>query len=222
MLHDARSVLRVAELIRSERPHILHTHTAKAGAIARAAALARRRRAAAGRRCTRSTVTSSRATSAAARTAFFRQVERTLARASDVLVAVSPEVRDELVELGVAPHEKFAVIRLGIPLEERLGGPTADADYRRLYGIPPRRVRRRLGRAHDGSEGDGRGARDRARRARSAESTRCCAWSETGPTASGSSSWRTSSGSRGTATSSATRRMWPATTACSTRSSCPR
>ena len=79
----------------------------------------------------------SRATSARGRTAFFRHVERTLARASDVLVAVSPEVRDELVELGVAPYEKFVVIRLGIPLEERLGGPAADSDYRRLYGIPP-------------------------------------------------------------------------------------
>src|SRR5918996_197275 len=59
-----------------------------------------------------------------------------LARGSDVLVAVSPEVRDELVELGVAPREKFAVVRLGIPLAERLGDPTADLDYRGLYGIP--------------------------------------------------------------------------------------
>ena len=71
-----------------------------------------------------------------ARTEFFRQVERTLARASDVLVAVSPEVRDDLVELGVAPREKFAVVRLGIPLAERLGDPTADLDFRALYGIP--------------------------------------------------------------------------------------
>jgi glycosyltransferase involved in cell wall biosynthesis len=53
-----------------------------------------------------------------------------------VLVAVSPEVRDELVEAGIAPVEKFAVIRLGIPLEERLGDATADLDYRHLYGIP--------------------------------------------------------------------------------------
>ena len=41
-----------------------------------------------------------------------------------MLVAVSPEVRDELVELGVAPYDKFVVIRLGIPLEERLGDAT--------------------------------------------------------------------------------------------------
>jgi glycosyltransferase involved in cell wall biosynthesis len=71
------------------------------------------------------------------RTAFFRRVEQALARMADVLVAVSPEVRDELVELGVVPRDKFAVIRLGIPLEERLGDPTSGDDYRRLYGIAP-------------------------------------------------------------------------------------
>ncbi|MDQ3085977.1 MAG: glycosyltransferase [Actinomycetota bacterium] len=135
VLHDARSVLRVAELIRDERPHVLHTHTAKAGAIARAAALL-----AVGARPPVVLHTFHghvlKGYFDAGRTAFFRQVERTLARASDVLVAVSPEVRDELVELGVAPLEKFVVIRLGIPLEERLGDPTADSDYRRLYGIP--------------------------------------------------------------------------------------
>ena len=45
-------------------------------------------------------------------------------------------MRDELVEAGIAPAEKFTVIRLGIPLDERLGDDTADLDYRRLYGIP--------------------------------------------------------------------------------------
>ena len=44
-------------------------------------------------------------------------------------------MRDELVEHGVAPTEKFAVIRLGIPLDERLGDASAELDYRRLYGI---------------------------------------------------------------------------------------
>jgi glycosyltransferase involved in cell wall biosynthesis len=45
-------------------------------------------------------------------------------------------VRDELVEHGIAPADKFTVIRLGIPLDERLGDATADLDYRALYGIP--------------------------------------------------------------------------------------
>jgi glycosyltransferase involved in cell wall biosynthesis len=133
--HDARSIQRLADIIRDERPHVLHTHTAKAGAIGRAAALL-----AGGARPPVVLHTFHghvlKGYFGTRRTAFFREVERTLARISDVLVAVSPEVRDELVELGIAPREKFAVIRLGIPLEERLGDPTADLDYRRLYGIP--------------------------------------------------------------------------------------
>ena len=133
--HDARSIRRLAEIIREERPHILHTHTAKAGAIGRAAALlAGEARPPVVLHTFHGHVL--KGYFGPRRTAFFRQVERTLARSSDVLIAVSPEVRDELVGLGVARPEKFAVIRLGIPLEERLGDPTADLDYRHLYGIP--------------------------------------------------------------------------------------
>jgi glycosyltransferase involved in cell wall biosynthesis len=133
--HDARSIRRLAELIREVEPHILHTHTAKAGAIGRAAALLA---GSAGPPVVLHTFHGHvlKGYFGPYRTAFFRQVERTLARHSDVLVAVSPEVRDELVTLGVAPREKFAVIRLGIPLEERLRDSSADLDYRRLYGIP--------------------------------------------------------------------------------------
>ena len=40
LLHDAKSVRRLTAIMREERPHILHTHTAKAGALARAAAVA--------------------------------------------------------------------------------------------------------------------------------------------------------------------------------------
>jgi glycosyltransferase involved in cell wall biosynthesis len=135
LLHDARSIARLAGVIREERPHVLHTHTAKAGAIARAAALlAGDARPPVVLHTFHGHVL--KGYFAPGRTAFFRQVERTLARYSDVLVAVSPEVRDELVSLGVAPRAKFAVIRLGIPLEERLGDPTSVLDYRRLYGLP--------------------------------------------------------------------------------------
>jgi glycosyltransferase involved in cell wall biosynthesis len=133
-LHDAHSVLRVAALIRELRPHILHTHTAKAGAIGRLAALS----AGAARPDVVLHTFHGHVLKGyfdAPRTAFFREIERALARTSDALVAVSPEVRDELVELGVAPREKFAVVRLGIPLDERLSDASADLDYRRLYGI---------------------------------------------------------------------------------------
>lgn len=133
-IDDARSVRRMREIIRELRPHILHTHTAKAGAIARAAALV------SGEARPPILVHTFHGHVLKGyfdpmRTRFFQEVERSLARVTDALVAVSPEVRDELVAAGIAPQEKFSVIRLGIPLEERLGDETADLDYRRLYGI---------------------------------------------------------------------------------------
>jgi glycosyltransferase involved in cell wall biosynthesis len=138
-LRDLRAAFRLASLIRRVRPEILHTHTAKAGAIGRVAALLS---------------TDARPPIVVhtfhghvlrgyfdpLRTDVFRRLERSLARSATALVAVSPEVRDDLVALGVAPRGKFAVIRLGIELEERVGGG-ADGrlETRRLLGIPPDR-----------------------------------------------------------------------------------
>jgi glycosyltransferase involved in cell wall biosynthesis len=55
----------------------------------------------------------------------FRQVERRLAAFTDALIAVSPEVRDDLVHLGIAPAERISVIRLGLDLEARTSAPPA-------------------------------------------------------------------------------------------------
>jgi len=53
------------------------------------------------------------------------------------LVAVSPEVRDDLLRLGVGRPEQFTVIRLGIDLDERSAGSDDDrARLRELLGIP--------------------------------------------------------------------------------------
>jgi glycosyltransferase involved in cell wall biosynthesis len=46
----------------------------------------------------------------------FRQAEQVLARHTDVLVAVSQEVRDDLVRLGVAPAQQFVILPLGFDL----------------------------------------------------------------------------------------------------------
>jgi glycosyltransferase involved in cell wall biosynthesis len=67
----------------------------------------------------------------------FRLLERWLATKTTKLIAVGPQVRDDLVALGVAPAEKFAVIRLGIELEGRVAAtPEARAETRRLLGVP--------------------------------------------------------------------------------------
>ena len=66
----------------------------------------------------------------------FRTLERLLAYATTRLIAVSPEVRDDLVRLHVAPASKFAVIRLGIELDQRVGGDAAGrTETRRVLGL---------------------------------------------------------------------------------------
>jgi glycosyltransferase involved in cell wall biosynthesis len=135
-VRDLLATWRLARIMRDERPTILHTHTAKAGAVGRAAALL------AGR--SRPPIIVHTFHGHVLRgyfgrfwTGFFRRLERLLARITDVLVAVSPEVRDELVTLGVAPASKFRVIRLGIELDSRLSSDgAARAETRRVMGVP--------------------------------------------------------------------------------------
>jgi len=136
-LRDLRTILQLSRLIRRERPTILHTHTAKAGAVGRIAALL------AGDARPPVIVHTFhghvlRGYFNPALTTAFRVLERMLARATTALVAVSPEVRDDLVALGVAPASKFAVVRLGIELDERVSdGEEERRATRRLLGIPP-------------------------------------------------------------------------------------
>ena len=137
-LRDAVSVLRLARLIRRVRPEILHTHTAKAGTVGRVAALL------AGSARPPIVVHTFhghvlRGYFSPSKTSFFRVLERALARITTVLIAVSPEVRDDLVALGVAPAEKFVVVRLGIELEERVRCAEPREAIRRRLGIPPER-----------------------------------------------------------------------------------
>jgi glycosyltransferase involved in cell wall biosynthesis len=138
-VRDLLATWRLARIIRIERPTILHTHTAKAGAVGRAAALL------AGR--SRPPIIVHTFHGHVLRgyfgrfwTGVFRQLERLLARITDALVAVSPEVRDELVALGVAPASKFRVIRLGIELDNRVSSDgSARAETRRTMGVPEAR-----------------------------------------------------------------------------------
>jgi glycosyltransferase involved in cell wall biosynthesis len=139
-LRDLEAVWALARIIREYRPRILHTHTAKAGAVGRMAAMV------AGDAAPPIVVHTFhghvlRGYFDPARTLGFRLLERWLARHSTALIAVSPEVRDDLVGLGVAPPERFVVVRLGIELGQRLALDAAGArdEQRRLLGIPPGR-----------------------------------------------------------------------------------
>jgi glycosyltransferase involved in cell wall biosynthesis len=138
-LRDALATIRLARLIRGQRPHILHTHTAKAGALGRLAALL------AGPSARPLIVHTYhghvlRGYFGSVNAWLFRQVETVLARGTDALVVVSPQVRNDLVALGVAPAKRFVVVRLGIELEQRVAAENGfREDARRLLGIPPER-----------------------------------------------------------------------------------
>jgi glycosyltransferase involved in cell wall biosynthesis len=133
-LRDLIATLRLARLIRRERPQILHTHTAKAGTVGRLAArLAGSARPPIVVHTFHGHVL--RGYFGPVRSRLFRWLERWLARGTTALIAVSPQVRDDLVALGVAPQEKFVVIRLGIQLQERVADLNGRADTRRYLGI---------------------------------------------------------------------------------------
>jgi glycosyltransferase involved in cell wall biosynthesis len=134
-VRDLLAIFRLARIMREQRPHILHTHTAKAGAIGRVAALL-----AWGARPPIVVHTFHGHVLfgyfGRVRSWLFRWVERRLARITDALIAVSPEVRDDLVALRVAPERKFVVIRLGIELDERVARSHETRDEtRRIMGI---------------------------------------------------------------------------------------
>lgn len=114
---DLRALLTLVRILRTDRPAIVHTHAAKAGTLGRlAAAIAfpsPRHRPVLVHTYHGHSLTGYFSGRTAAS---YRRVEEVLARFTDVLIAVSAEVRDELVELRVAPAQKFKVIPLGFDL----------------------------------------------------------------------------------------------------------
>ena len=125
---DLRAFVSICREIRRFRPHIVHTHTAKAGVLGRLAAFVNR---------------------VPVRVHTFhghvlhgyfsppvsglvRLVERVLARGTTALVAVGERVRDELVEAGIGQRDRFTAIAPGV--EEP---PAIDREIaRQLLGLP--------------------------------------------------------------------------------------
>src|SRR3954452_19663788 len=114
-LADLAALRRLVSILRRARPAIGHTHAAKAGALGRLAALIASGRS---RPVLVHTFHGHSLTGYfSGRTArVYRMIESRLARRTDALVAVSAEVRDELVRLGVAAPERFVVVPVGFDL----------------------------------------------------------------------------------------------------------
>ena len=127
-LDDAHAFAQISAEIRRFRPHVVHTHKAKAGALGRPAAW----------------VQSVPATVhtfhghllhgyfSPAKTRAVVMVERGLARLTTSLVAVGDRVRDELVAAGIGQRHQYSVVPPGVELGLL---PEPDA-ARRALGLP--------------------------------------------------------------------------------------
>jgi glycosyltransferase involved in cell wall biosynthesis len=138
---DVAALCLLVRILRRDRPRIVHTHAAKAGTLGRLATViafpSRTRRPALVHTFHGHSLTGYFSPVSAA---IFRRIERFLAARTDALIAVSEQVRDELVSLGVADAGRFTVVRLGFDLSAFVVDAVERGDrrdlLRRELGIP--------------------------------------------------------------------------------------
>jgi len=140
-LHDAVALAQVLDTLRDFRPNIVHTHMAKAGAIGRVATAIYNRTAG---RDARARVVHTyhghvlEGYFSPAKTRAFLSVERTLARVTDRLIAISPRIRKELLDdYRIGRPEQYHVVPLGFDLDRLTSIGDADRRAARAaLGIP--------------------------------------------------------------------------------------
>lgn len=144
-LNDLRATLAMYRLIRKGRPHIVHTHMAKAGTAGRLAA-----------RLARVPIVvhtfhghTFHSYWGPVKSAVFLQIERTLGAMTDRVIAVGDAQKADIAHYGVAPLNKILTIPLGLEIEPmldaeqhrgRLRAELGIVDDRPLIGIVARLV----------------------------------------------------------------------------------
>jgi len=131
---DAAALVAVRRLLTGTGARLLHTHMAKAGTVGRLAA-------------------ASVPSSTRPRTIHtfhghvldgyfsepvqrvFLTIERQLARRTDVILAVSPEIRDELLDLGIGRPSQYHVMPVGLDLTPYLAVENGTGVFRSQLGI---------------------------------------------------------------------------------------
>jgi glycosyltransferase involved in cell wall biosynthesis len=133
-LGDLRTTVKLARILRRDKPHIVETHTAKAGAVGRLAA---------------------RLASVPLiihvfhghvfhsyfgplQSEMFVNVERALAGITDRIITVSPAQRRDIADVyRIAPPERVLMVPLGLDLEPfRRAKQTCHGQFRASLGVP--------------------------------------------------------------------------------------
>jgi glycosyltransferase involved in cell wall biosynthesis len=141
-LHDALACAQLIDIVRDFRPDIVHTHMAKAGTLGRAAAVFYNRTA--GRRQRARIVHTYHGHVlegyfSPAKTRLFVGIERQLARGTDRIIAISPQIRSELLdEHRIGVSDQYRVVPLGFDLDALSGIDDARrAAARTALGLAP-------------------------------------------------------------------------------------
>jgi glycosyl transferase family 4 len=132
---DLRALAAVTRIAREFRPHIVHTHLAKAGTIGRVAARL------AGARAVVHTYhgTVFRGYFGGMKSRAVVGIEQTLSHITTRIVAITPSQRRELIELGIGDDRKVVEIPLGFDLAPFLNAP--EQTVARSPRAPARRAR---------------------------------------------------------------------------------
>jgi glycosyltransferase involved in cell wall biosynthesis len=125
------ALLALLRLMRRFRPHVVHTHTAKAGTLGRLAARL------AGVPVVVHTYHGHvfHGYFSPRKSRIFLAIERMLARWTDRLLTVSDEVRAELLALGIGSPERLTVVPLGLDLHRFVECGARRGELRRELGV---------------------------------------------------------------------------------------
>jgi glycosyltransferase involved in cell wall biosynthesis len=121
----------LVRLMRTFRPHVVHTHTSKAGALGRLAAAV----------CRVPVVVHTYhghvfdAYFSPLKTRLVVGAERLLARGASALVAVTARVRRDVLARGIGGASKVVVVSLGLDLEPLVAAPAHRGELRRELGL---------------------------------------------------------------------------------------
>lgn len=129
--HDLRTIGRLVRVMRRKRPHIVDTHTAKAGVVGRVAA-----------RIARVPVVIHtfhgnvfQGYFGPAKTRLFVEIEKTLARMTDRIIVLSEQQKREIMSLGIGRAERFEVMPCGLDLKPFVKADKWKGELRAQLGV---------------------------------------------------------------------------------------
>jgi glycosyltransferase involved in cell wall biosynthesis len=128
---EIKALIQLTQLMRQERPDVVHTHTAKAGFLGRLAARL------AGVPVIVHTFHGHvlHGYYGPMKNQLLRRMESLLARITDSLITVSDRVKQDLVAYNVAPAEHIRVVPLGLELDAFLNAVAVAGAFRRGLGL---------------------------------------------------------------------------------------